>query len=1078
MASIDSSEIKIERFENEIMDEKKFEEKINHRFCDQYDENIEDILLLEKDIFLNQIKEGVQLLLEDNYTDYCFSNEKVTKLISKNMEEIEKKYNHHYSIINKAWGSYNKMTKRRTNTENLLTGFRKHCLYTEEFASHNCSPIKEIGKSNSCHFICVYSADVKHETQFVICENCQKVYYSTYILTRCNKCNIEYYTSLLSPEENPDMLIATWEKYHCPQLVNEKMKCIKCKEYFYLNMKNGTLTCLNKNCGASFKPSRILWTCTVCKADFKSEVKPYNPLEVTYINKLIEQTILLKHKAHPTKLPCCKLNVFFTDFSHKKDCDGNLYESELNEKIIVVCDKCHAINFFERFIWTCPKCGKKFKDKSYNRNKSNNKNNSNHNSSYNSENQNNSDNNSNKEEKNKEKDKICSTPQAKISKYGRRRIKSQIDEDFNDFNLNESNNIIVNNDNNENNNSNNKEAKYNIIGRNEKNNFSRKYRRFGFNNTENNQSYLNEKDNDDNNNLNNNNQNEKIDNPKIIEKKSNPIQKSHTSFRNNNKEKMKKNNTNKGVFRRFAVDKNNENEDEKKDEQKDEKKEDEKDKNNDKKDDNLEIAISKNFQNYSPRLMWKKRRQLKENDNKKNILILYSGANEKENKTEQKEKEDNQNKEGKEELDRKKKIDEILNISGSKSSRFYRPAEKIEKESNKSKKQLSPQSDTQTKTTKSTHKGRRKFTEKNEESEKEEEKEKEEENDEQNESDLDQIFLKEIDNEDSEDEDSPPKTNNVVMSKIPGVTENLYNQINKKISSILERCKIPIINIEDYIFDNKLGEGGYAVIFSVYKVNDENCKEYAMKKIIARSLDEIDKFTKEFELVYSCVHPNIMKIYGIGISMLDQTTYSLYVLMEKSKRDWDADIKKRLKKKKSYSEKELINILRQLTDALLFMQQHLKISHRDIKPQNVLLFENGIYKIADFGEAKETKISKDVNTLRGTELYMSPALYSGLKNEMQDVAHDPYKSDVFSLGFCFLYATTLNFQLLYQVRNVSTSNQMNKVLKQQLKKKYSDNFITILSHMMEIDESKRYNFTQLLEAIDANYDKEGNLKNT
>jgi len=1067
MASIDSSEIKIERFENEIMNEKKFEENINHRFSEQYDENMEDILLLEKDIFLNQIKEGVQLLLEDNYTDYCFSNEKVTKLISKNMEEIEKKYNHHYSIINKAWGSYNKITKRRTNTENLLTRFRKHCLYTEEFASHNCSPIKEIGKSNNCHFICVYSADVKHEIQFVICENCQKVYYSTYILARCNKCNIEYYTSLLSPEENPDMLIATWKKYHCPQLVNEKMKCIKCKDYFYLNMKNGLLTCLNKSCGASFKPSRILWTCTVCKADFKSEVKPYNPLEITYINKLIEQTILLKHKAHPTKLPCCKLNVFFTDFSHKKECDGNLYESELNDKIIVVCDKCHAINFFERFIWTCPKCGKKFKDKSYNRNKSNNKNNSNNNINYNSENQNNSDNNSIKEEKNKKKNKISFTPQAKIYKYGRRRIKSQ--KDFNDFNLNESNNINVNYENIEKNNSNNKEVKYNIIERNEKNNVSRKFRRFGLNNTNH-----NEKDNDDNdnNNLNNNNQNDKNDNHKIIEKNNNQIQKSHTSFRDNIKEpKMRKNNTNKGVFRRFAVDRNNENKDEKKDEQKDEKKEEEKDKNNDKKDDNLEIEKSNNFHNYSCRLMWKKRRELKENDNKKNLLLLYSEDNEKENKTEQKEKEDNQNKEGKEELDTKKKGDEILNIFISKSSRFCRPAEKKEEKSNKPKNQFSPKSDIQTKTTKSSHKERIKYSEKNEESEKEEE------NEEENENDFNQLFLKEIDNEDSEDEDSPTKTNNLVMSKIPGVTENLYNQINKKISSILERCKIPIINIEDYIFDKKLGEGGYAVIFSVYKVNDENCKEYAMKKIIARTLDEIDKFTKEFELVYSCVHPNIMKIYGIGINMLDQTTYSLYVLMEKSKRDWDSDIKKRLKKKKSYSEKELINILRQLTGALLFMQQHLKISHRDIKPQNVLLFENGIYKIADFGEAKETKISKEVNTLRGTELYMSPALYSGLKNEMQDVVHDPYKSDVFSLGFCFLYATTLNFQLLYQVRNVYTSNQMNKVLKQQLKKKYSDTFITILSHMMEIDESKRYNFTELIDAIDANYDKEGNLKN-
>jgi serine/threonine protein kinase len=357
---------------------------------------------------------------------------------------------------------------------------------------------------------------------------------------------------------------------------------------------------------------------------------------------------------------------------------------------------------------------------------------------------------------------------------------------------------------------------------------------------------------------------------------------------------------------------------------------------------------------------------------------------------------------------------------------------------------------------------------------KKKDKEKDEENNDDN---PDHILFENEDSEEDEDDDMPTtKRVNLIMSKIHGVTENLYNNINKRISSILERCKVPIIKIEDYMFDKKLGEGGYAVIFSVYKVNDEDCKEYAMKKIIARSLDEIDKFTKEFELVYSCVHPNIMKIYGIGINMLDQTTYSLYVLMEKAKRDWDADIKRHLKKKQSYTEKELINILRQLANALLFMQQNLKISHRDIKPQNVLLFENGIYKIADFGEAKEIKISKDVNTLRGTELYMSPALYYGLQHEMHDVTHDPYKSDVFSLGFCFLYAAALNFQLLYQVRNVSSTNQINNVLKQQLKKKYSDTFINILSNMMEIDESKRYDFTQLIDAINTHYDKDGNLK--
>ena len=159
------------------------------------------------------------------------------------------------------------------------------------------------------------------------------------------------------------------------------------------------------------------------------------------------------------------------------------------------------------------------------------------------------------------------------------------------------------------------------------------------------------------------------------------------------------------------------------------------------------------------------------------------------------------------------------------------------------------------------------------------------------------------------------------------------------------------------------------------------------------------------------------------------------------------------------------------------MQQSEKISHRDIKPQNVLLFEDGIYKIADFGEAKEAKISKQVNTLRGTELYMSPALYSGLKNERNDVNHDPYKSDVFSLGFCFLYAAVLDLELLYQLRDINNSKKLNEILQKQLKGEYSQTFINVLSHMMEIEESERFDFLQLVNFVNENYDKEGNLIN-
>ena len=315
----------------------------------------------------------------------------------------------------------------------------------------------------------------------------------------------------------------------------------------------------------------------------------------------------------------------------------------------------------------------------------------------------------------------------------------------------------------------------------------------------------------------------------------------------------------------------------------------------------------------------------------------------------------------------------------------------------------------------------------------------------------------------------------IAMSKIPGVSEHLFNHINKRMTSILNRCKIPLFNIDDYVFNKKLGEGGCAVIFSVFKKDDEEQKQFALKKIIAKTLTEIDKFTKEFEIMHNCIHENIMKIYGICIRILDQTTYALYVLMELSEGDWDKEIKYHLSKKKYYSEKKLINILRQLTSALLFMQKKAKVSHRDIKPQNVLLF-NGIYKIADFGEAKMANMNSEINTLRGTELFMSPVLYSGLKHDKNDVNHDPYKSDVFSLGFCFLYAATLNFDLLHKVRVIYNSNMMNEILEQNLRDKYSKVFIYILSRMLDTDENERFNFEQLVQFVNDKYDQEGNLK--
>ena len=1045
MAGIEA-EYKLSKFEKDIKNQKIFNEKLTSLFITEYDEIINDILNLKEDLFIDQIKEGVSLILEDLYTDYCLTEPNVQKLMYKNLEEIKIKYKADFSLVNDSWNTYEKSYKKRSNKDFYLAGFRKHCIYTEENASHNCLAKEKDGDKN-CRFIIVNNIDDKKGIKFVICENCKKVYYSYFILARCYKCKVDYYTSLLYPDENPDILLATWENYHCPQLINEKMKCINCHERFYINMKNGLLTCLNKNCLFISKPSRILWTCCTCKKDFKSGAIPYNPLDIQITKKLILQTILLKHKAHPKKMICgCKLNIYFTDFYHNKKCDGILYESELDDNAIIVCEKCKMITYYDRFIWICPKCKKKFKNGIGDNN----------NYIINDDNEN-----ENPEEihidiidKNKKEIndniKIKSSPSPKHLKYASKRLKN--------YKLKQEQKLEeINKTEKEEKEEKKEEEKKEEEKKEEKNiiNGRWKKRRYSSNHPKLIQDV-------------NNNIKEK---EKEIETEKKKITENKEKEEDNNINKEQKKEEEKKYYKRFRHREQKEIEIKIEDNTKEEKEKD-----------NIE---NKNNQRYiSPRNL----RRRKFNFSNHDLGVFgVSNKNEKEEKEIPKEKSEN--------LNKKKIINS--NIILNRISPEHKKIKSMINENKQEENLNELKNDVSNKEKNSNDdNGSLQFEESENSSELDEEKEEKQiENKEQNKNQKSNGFNKYkyvkkktigkilCDVEESSPE-SPRKNKKknapqiqvkIAMSKIPGISEHLFNHINKRMTAIINRCKIPIFNIDDYVFNEKLGEGGYAVIFSVFKKDDEEQKQYALKKIVAKTLTEIDKFTKEFEIMHNCIHENIMKIYGICIRILDQTTYVLYVLMELSERDWDKDIKAHIAKKKYYSEKKLINILRQLTSALLFMKQNYKISHRDIKPQNVLLF-NGIYKLADFGEAKKANENTEMNTLRGTELFMSPVLYSGLKHDKNDVNHDPFKSDVFSLGFCFLYAASLNFDLLYKVRNIYNSNIMNKILEENLNNKYSNIFITIISKMLDTDESERFNFEELVEYIEDKYDKEGNLK--
>ena len=96
---------------------------------------------------------------------------------------------------------------------------------------------------------------------------------------------------------------------------------------------------------------------------------------------------------------------------------------------------------------------------------------------------------------------------------------------------------------------------------------------------------------------------------------------------------------------------------------------------------------------------------------------------------------------------------------------------------------------------------------------------------------------------------------------------------------------------------------------------------------------------------------------------------------------------------------------------------------------------------------------------------MSPILYNGLKFNQKDVVHNAYKSDVFSFGFCILYALTLNLKILNELRNVIDKNVISNIVQRNLKKNYSKNLIDLILNMLELNEKERFSFYDIKKYI-------------
>lgn len=181
-----------------------------------------------------------------------------------------------------------------------------------------------------------------------------------------------------------------------------------------------------------------------------------------------------------------------------------------------------------------------------------------------------------------------------------------------------------------------------------------------------------------------------------------------------------------------------------------------------------------------------------------------------------------------------------------------------------------------------------------------------------------------------------------------------------------------------------LGEGGMA---NVYLAQDTILDRKVAVKVLRGDLAVDDKFVRRFQrealAASSLSHPNIVEMYDVG-----EDDGNFYIVMEYVE---GKNLKQLIRKRGALTLPEVVDIMLQLTDGLSHAHDAY-IIHRDIKPQNILILDNGLVKITDFGIAMALNSSQltQTNSVMGSVHYLPPEQAAGKGSTI--------KSDIYSLG--------------------------------------------------------------------------------
>ena len=291
---------------------------------------------------------------------------------------------------------------------------------------------------------------------------------------------------------------------------------------------------------------------------------------------------------------------------------------------------------------------------------------------------------------------------------------------------------------------------------------------------------------------------------------------------------------------------------------------------------------------------------------------------------------------------------------------------------------------------------------------------------------------------------------------------------------------------DDFEVVSQLGAGNFGVVFKVRsKINN---KVYAIKRLNLKAIKEknndgekaVQLTRNEASFLNGLNHPHIIKFY----KKFEEGDYLYYVTEYVSNGDIKGLIEAHKEFNKHISEDLLWTIFLQSMSGLTYIHNN-NVIHRDIKPENLLIDNNMIVKIADFGTSAVMKNDKDEEECSQNEKY---AFYEEERKKMEfhgtvvgtdkymsiDVLEKKYdqKADVFSMGCSFF--EMCYFHIPKEIKpDYKNKRYIYKKIEEPGDKNvhYSKELLDIINLMIEEEPSKRKTSKEIKEMLEKGYSK-------